>query len=173
MLNNNTAVHRLLSKMSTLLLASFVACFAGCQQNPVPTTSVSVQVTIDDEPLADARVVMVPGINGDNGVRYPIAFGLTDEQGKCVLQTTDGSNQLATLRYDVFVSKPVEMKQSPLVIYQGTALEKLIGETEMSMFEQHADVVPMTYNRFSTISVDVEANQFPFELTLELESRSP
>lgn len=64
----------------------------GCNQG-YQLADVSGQVTLDGEPLANARIVLeplLPSGNQSREVRGPLSSGKTDEEGRFVLETEDG-----------------------------------------------------------------------------------
>ena len=72
----------------TLLLLALVGCGGG----EYPLANVSGVVTLDDNPLAGARVRFQPIHSGDSINAGPGSFGRTNEEGRFQLETIRGDN---------------------------------------------------------------------------------
>ncbi len=105
-------IKRTLHIVLHILLVLFSVSLVGCQAKDDPFVEVSGVITTNGKPLADASVMFVP-IRATNsaGDFNPIAFGITDEEGKYQLSRPGGvTGAFVGMNY-VLVSK-----REPLVL---------------------------------------------------------
>ena len=80
--------------MKSHLTYGLVACalmgvHAGCRSSDFEIVPVSGVVTLDGQPLANARLSFNPRAVGNNLRAGPDSFGKTDQQGRFQLETID------------------------------------------------------------------------------------
>lgn len=92
-----------------VVMAAAVAIAAGCKGgSKLNTVPVTVKVTLDGAPLADATVSFLSESQTD--AVSSTAFGKTDAEGVCKLQTLDGSKMAEGAKpgkYQVTIAKMV------------------------------------------------------------------
>lgn len=99
-----------------VLAATTITLSVGCDPDwpsAHSTCEVRGQVTLDGEPLVDAKVVFVPQKVKANGEILKLASGVTDNRGEFSLEVnSDDSNQIRHDRYRVIISKRVNQQES-------------------------------------------------------------
>ena len=72
-----------------LLMFAVVASLCGCNSSKFDLAPVSGVVTLDGEPVADARVIFEPQRTGQEALSAgPSSNGVTDDEGRFTLETT-------------------------------------------------------------------------------------
>jgi len=90
--------------------------FSGCgteQSDSTSTIIVKGRVLLDDVPLAGARVTFIPIAPTDSSLvdMPPMAYGVTDAEGKYTLQQADGTDGVAKGQHTVIISKPIKQDE--------------------------------------------------------------
>jgi len=80
---------RLIRWCPVIILTATIAA-AGCGSQPFDLAPVSGRVTLDGQPVADAKVLLLPA-NRKQPVAGPASVGVTDQDGQYVMQTTGTS----------------------------------------------------------------------------------
>ncbi|MCL2004998.1 MAG: carboxypeptidase-like regulatory domain-containing protein [Planctomycetaceae bacterium] len=146
----------------TITILTAFAMVAGCG-NRLGTINVTGTVTFDGQPLAGANVNFSPQTEGEG---LP-AFGVTDANGRYVLQTLMGDVDAGTTPGTYLVTI-IKMEQSEVTV------RALDGGTTSDPFggtpPPPRSVIPERYNQTSTsgFTATVErgsSNVFDFDLT--------
>jgi hypothetical protein len=140
---------------SKILLASGILLLAGCGGSDGPELiDVSGVVTMDGSPLANASVGFLPLGEGVGGTSP--SYALTDEDGHYVLQYSLSRDGALPGKYKVQISshQVADPDASPPV-------------------EAQAEVVPIQYNRETTLEIDVPSDSYDFALKSEGEIYQP
>jgi hypothetical protein len=145
-----------------VLLSLLALAMTGCDPDwPSHGKSSRVvgEVTLNDQPLVDARVVFLPKAMRINGLFVPSSFGTTDAQGVFKLKTGYDNELIPFGDYTVLISKMVEVSSNDNT-----------GD-DASDDRVRREVVPGQYNRHSILTYELstqEAFDRPsFELTSE------
>lgn len=165
--NNTKGDAMRISKLySILLLAVSLAAVVGCGGASVKTEMVTGLVTLDGEPVANAKITFAPNV-GSLG-----AYGNTDETGHYTLTTQGGApNKGAVVgEYKVAIVKQENVAPTP-------SLEEVqkASETGEDIYKKYpaewVDIVPARYTvpvtSGLTASVQSGKNVFDFALTSE------
>ena len=134
-----------------LMLCLFL--LVGCGGSEFPVAPVSGTITLDGQPLADARIGFEPRQIGSNPLSGPGSYAKTDAQGHYVLKTLDGQRGAVVTTHDVWIRTSVAPAQRGLEV-----------------FEPAAEQIPPRYNDETTLSFPVPAegtDQANFALTTE------
>lgn len=155
------------------LLSIFALVTMGC--NPASSSQqarqvrVSICVTLDDAPLKDARVALIPKtFRTASGVLIPLATGLTDQDGCCVLKSAD-REYVTSADYSVVISQPLPLNEWAKQRF----LPPRASTGRVNLFANPRDVVPSSYNIHSQLIVTVPNDENDFTTTIELQSRCP
>jgi hypothetical protein len=163
-------------KRTSVMISLALIIWTGCNSNwstPTGTAKVQGKVTLDGSPIHQAKIIFVPNtLRNPAGKLMPLAFGLTDEEGKFEMKYSDGVDQLMSGTYTVVISKKNENTNRR----QNTALawetENYILPDDVAKFESFQnseDVFPAVYNSDSILVFEVtksaEANEAKFELS--------
>lgn len=135
------------------LLSSLLLIAAGCGGESYPVAPVSGQVTLDGQPLADARIGFEPRRQGNNPNAGPGSYAKTDAQGRFELQTLKDEKGAVVTTHDVWIRTFV-------------APADRSGE----IIESQPEKVPARYNDATTLTFTVPAegsDQANFALTSE------
>lgn len=160
------------------LLILFWLLLVGCEiQSARPVAKlefcnkVTGRITLDGEPLENARVLFIPVVYAiDERQTLPLASGVTDQDGRFELSHKRGEQNspgAALGLYSVLVSKPVaplETKE-PAQPEESKAKEKL-GPNQVMVTIQ-PDQIPERYNLKTTLPAKItsaSAQEFEFEL---------
>ncbi len=163
-----TAANRLPRRAATVrrflvgLVGLMLLTAAGCRDaRPGPTFRQDAAgiVKLDDQPLAGARVVLIP-VNPELGVHWKMSYGLTDEQGQFQLKTRDGKPGVWSGRHLVIISKPLPRPDDALAPF-------------MREFMRPIDEVPEMYNRLSELEIEIPPSGEIDALNFELSSIDP
>ena len=135
--------------------------------------SVCGQITLDGEPLMNAKIVFVPQKLMDRSREViPMAYGMTDDKGKFKLPWSDGTARIKEGDYRVIISKQIketdgqQFRLSDLV----DEFENLVPD-EFAMFRNKVlrdELLPERYNENTilTFKVDPERSKTAdFDLT--------
>ena len=149
----------------------------GCDSPQTATTispSVSGRITLDGEPLMNAKIVFVPQKLMDQFREViPMAYGVTDDKGKFKLTLSDGSSKIHDGDYRVIISK--QMRDSD---EQRLRLSDLVDEFEnlvpadFTMFGNQGirdELLPERYNENTILTFKVKpggSKSADFDLTL-------
>ena len=160
------------------LLILFGLLLGGCEiQTARPAArlelcnQVTGQITLDGEPLENARVLFIPVVYAiDEHQTLPLASGVTDQDGRFTLSHKRGEQNLpgaALGLYSVLVSKPAAPPetQKPAEPDVAETKEKL-GPNQVAVTIQ-ADQIPERYNLKTTLRAEItstSAQQFDFDL---------
>ena len=127
-----------LSAIVTLLVG-------GCQQAPQSKVApVSGTVYLDGQPVENVKVLFVPIDRGISGNEGPIAFAVTDANGKYTLAHREGGNGAAVGRNQVWLTtRRVEKKKD----------EEGVAQT----VETKEELIPPRYNKSTELVFDVSA----------------
>ncbi len=89
---SETLIERLREKRrkAFVLYAILALVLGGCDASPFDVAPVSGRVTLDGEPLANAKIAFSPMMQSDSPVVGPGSIGKTDEQGRYTLETFHG-----------------------------------------------------------------------------------
>ena len=147
----------------------------GCGSPNTPAVvapTVSGEITLDGESLANAKVVFVPQKLMDRHREViPLAYGLTDENGKFELTLSDGSTGIHEGDYRVIISKRVEKSDG-----QRLRLSDIVEEFEslvpdgFTMFRNQVlrdELLPERYNENTILIFKVEPG--PSKLTADFD----
>ena len=146
-----------------ILVGLAVSTGAGCRETrpgPVFRNDLAGTVMLDEQPLAGARVLLIP-LDPDLGVNWKMSFGLTDDQGKFELKTRDGKRGAWSGRHLVVISKPLPRMDD-------AAFMEFVPE-----FATPIDEVPEMYNRHSELEVDIPPDGEVQALNFNLSSIDP
>jgi len=86
-----------------ILTGFLVLATAGCGGRQYPLAPVSGRVTLDQVPLADARVGFEPIRQGDQLNAGPGSYGTTDTEGRYRLVSLDGAEGAVVGRHRVWI----------------------------------------------------------------------
>lgn len=151
------------ARLAVAIAGMIVLSVTGCGEprpSPVFRKDLAGIVMLDDQPLAGARVLLVP-LNPDLGVDWKMSFGLTDDQGKFELKTRDEQPGAWSGRHLVIISKPLPRTDD-------AALAEFIPE-----FARPIDEVPERYNRLSELEIEIPPNGEVQALNFNLSSIDP
>ena len=159
--------------LTSLLLRGVIACsllsaFGGCSKGPakpdnIPDlTPVTVTVTYNGQPVAEASVLLSP-ISGQFA-----AAGTTDSAGKAVMKTDGMYDGVAPGEYRATITKreklDVDLGETPEDPAQLAAYEEKLASMPVP---KH--LIPEKYSSFSTSGLTVTvAGGAPLEETFEL-----
>jgi hypothetical protein len=131
--------------MHKALVAGITLLALGCGEggSDLDLNEVSGTVTMDGQPLPDARVIFTP-----KGGGRP-AYGMTDDSGNYTLQFTSTGEGAQAGEYIVMISTFIGPEQDP-----DTGL----------MTEPVPEKVPQTYVRNSTLTATVPSESYNFDL---------
>lgn len=157
---------------SCSLIVVTLGCESDSQSARVPTGKSAVEgsIKLDGEPVDEARVIFMPmGLSADNETQ-PMAFGLTDTEGKFKLKTGADQTRIQAGDYRVIVTKnPLflerEMKKSEI---GSEDYESLITNLDVSTEE-----IPLLYNRYSDLKFTVTNSYVPLQAKFELTNADP
>lgn len=160
---------------TAILISVFALATLGCNPSSssqqVRQVRVSICVTLDNAPLKDARVALIPKtFRTATGDLIPLATGLTDQDGCCVLKSAD-RKYVTSADYAVVISQPLPLKEWAKQRFLPPRLGAPIGG--VNLFANPKDVVPSSYNIHSQLSVTVPNDKDDFTTTFELQSRCP
>lgn len=141
----------------------------GCLPNKAVVHRVEVhgQLTLDGEPIADARIVCIPihPITRERRDR-PLAEGLTDSQGKFSLRSLGQPGAVSGWHY-LLVSKRVPQQDStPPVDPQITSRDP-VEAPRLEQFERDDELFPAYYNYQTRLRFRVP-EQGPAQIDLNL-----
>lgn len=125
--------------------------FVGCNEAPYDFAPVSGVVTLDGEPLVDARVTFMPKRQGNSLVSGPDSVGRTDSEGRFELETITGYSGAIVGKHTVRLS----------------TLKQKVAEDGETFLETSPELVPAHYNSASKLVAEVPSNggdDFAFEL---------
>ena len=145
-----------LRPLSLFALSLSLFALAGCGGEHFDVAPVSGVVTLDGQPLADARVGFEPRRKGDNPNAGPGSYAKTDAAGRFELKTLDGQNGAVVTTHDVWIRTFI-------------APADRSGE----IIEAAAERVPAKYNDATTLTFDVTpegTDQAKFNLLSEPET---
>jgi len=121
------------------LLVSVAAaslCLTGCSEEKFPLVPVSGRVTLDGEPLPDARVAFEPIAAEGESMAGPGSYATTDSQGRYSLKTLDGRTGAVVRKHRIKIGT----HQAPAT-RAGTEMPKI------------NEKVPESFNRDTTFDV--------------------
>lgn len=123
--------------VSTICVAGLLWATAGCSQGPQLVT-VEGQVTLDGKPLADASVIFRPAAGGRPSI------GRTDEEGRYVLQFTEGQQGALVGSHAVSITTYIEADED---------------STDPLIRSGQKETLPPTYNSQTTLRVDLDSSK--------------
>ncbi len=136
--------------MAVLMLTT-AACDTSQLLNPGHRKRVTLTVTLDGQPVDQARVVFIPQrLHNDQGRLIPLAFGVTDKAGKCKLKTADDSEMLDAVQYRCVVTKPKPALVKPIHLARDAFDWQL-----RAMWSAQPNEIPDQYNLHSRLAVDL------------------
>ena len=94
--------------LCSILAALVIVAMTGCDpdfRTPNQIAAVQGNVTLDGDPVSDARVVFIPLTVREGKTDIPFAFGTTDAKGKFELSMSDGKTGAFVGSYSVVISK--------------------------------------------------------------------
>ena len=145
--------------VSLLPLLFSLLLFAGCGGEHFAVAPVSGVVTLDGEPLANARIGFEPRRQGDSPNAGPGSYAKTDDQGRYTLKTLDGRSGAVITTHDVWIRTFV----AP-------------ADRSGKLIEAAPERVPARYNDATTLTftVDEEGSaEANFDLTSTPEESTP
>ncbi len=133
------------------------------------------QVTLDGAPVGGAKVVFMPiRYFSSSGNVLPLAFGLTNAEGKFELQYADETKELTAGKYNVIISKTKKPDgDSVPVDFSGLASELVPPAFLNSPLCGDTELIPAIYNRESTLIYTIEASPKVVQAQFELSSVDP
>ena len=150
----------------------------GCSDPNVDIVYVDVKLRIllNDQPLTDANVMLVPRkLHDSTGKVTPFSMGTTDQHGQCAPQPTahlENQNYAVGISpgvYSVIISKPLpanKPREKNFLPQEGN----FTGEWEL--FAANPNEVPACFHRSDTLTLEIPKVQ-TFEHQFELQSRCP
>jgi hypothetical protein len=141
-MQRNVELPRWLTAIAFASLTLFPSC--TWQASPkVEVAPVSGAVRLDGQPVENVKVLFVPIDRHETGSRLPLAFAVTDENGRFTLAHTGGENGAVTGRNQVWLTtrrtEPTKQGES-----------ESPGVTEIS-----PELLPARYNRATELVFDV------------------
>ncbi len=150
--------------------------FSGCG-NEAPQTPDSVEVVgevkLDDELIADAKIVFIPRSLMDRQQHETrLAYGTTNEKGRFELKLADGSSEIRPGEYRVILSKHQQKSsRPPLLADLKTQFPGLVpNEGIANQFAGYLpdEVFPPRFNQNTELVVKIDAeltvNTIKFDL---------
>ena len=133
---------------AVLAIGLMVLTLAGCDSMFVSKTKVvpvSGRITLDDEPLAHAKVLFVPVVekNQDNLLNV-VSYGVTDEMGGFILQLDAGGDGAVIGKHIVFITTRQEEA--------GSKVDSAGKEFQLAQCDEK---VPARYNRDTQLTYHV------------------
>lgn len=162
-----------------LVALLFVGALTGCRplaREPLELSQASFEFKLDGQPLSDAQIIFLPKLSEDSQGRYlPWSYGITDQNGRLELRTSERSLGVVPGTHWVIVSRQanrvpekVDVAGDPLAVLDETVWDSIqIANTLES------EQVPKQFNWPTRLQIEVPAgqtNQVPvsIELTSEL-----
>lgn len=149
-------------------------CYPDWPEQP-STAMVHGVVLLDDSPLSQAKIVFLPlSLRSNDDELMPIAYGMTDTDGKFELAYSNGTRELAAGTYTVMISKVKQDTDG-----DGNSLEpwreELLPDSVagLSAFKEQGELIPSIYNRDSTLTYEVQASPSIIRPKFELSSVDP
>ena len=134
-----------------VLMLTIVACDTSQLLNTADRKRVTLTVTLNGQPISQARVVFIPQrLHNDQRRLIPLAFGVTDEAGKCKLKTADDSEMLDAVQYRCVVTKPRPATVTPIHLGRDAFDWQL-----RAMWSAQPNEIPEQYNLHSRLAVDL------------------
>ncbi|QDT69238.1 hypothetical protein MalM25_21720 [Planctomycetes bacterium MalM25] len=97
--------HRLFARRLPVIGLIGLTCIClGCQRSPFEFAPAAGVVTLDGEPLANARVTLGPQRQGDSLVAGPDSSGVTDAEGRFILTALSGETGAVVGSHKVRIS---------------------------------------------------------------------
>jgi hypothetical protein len=151
-------------KLIYLSLFFAVVFVTGCD---APQTALTVapqirgKITLEGEPLANAKVVFVPQkLMSELREVIPLAYGLTDEEGSFDLKLSDGSVNVGKGDYRVIISKRIEPGQENLRLADLADDFGNLIPGEFAMFRDNIvrdELLPVRYNENTILTFKVDS----------------
>ncbi len=145
--------------LSLLFAAVFVT---GCD---APQTALTVapqvrgRITLEGEPLANAKVVFVPQkLMSELREVNPLAYGLTDEEGSFELNLSGGSVNIGKGDYRVIISKRIDPGQENLRLADLADEFGNLVPDDFAMFRDKIvrdELLPVRYNKNTILTFKV------------------
>jgi len=137
---------------------------AGCYPDwPEHAGSAVVQgtITLDGAPVGDAKIVFVPKkLYASETNLLPIAYGSTDATGRFDLAYSDGVKEIRAGTYEVIVSKigsaNDELDEQDNVLPNSGLIPDSLKS--MHVFSNRGELIPIDYNRQSTLTFEIVAS---------------
>ena len=156
-----------MTKKIILILSLCVCILGGCSATSVDVAQVSGVVTLDGEPVANARVMFYPVAGGPRS-----SNATTNEKGEFKASTFGVYDGALIGHHAVTVSKVDEAafpKIDPNEGYSGKAYEQMMSPSALKKNAKPKMILPEKYSKKETsgIEVDVvkgEKNNFPLNL---------
>lgn len=128
----------------TVFFYVLVSFSFGCNNSPYELAPVSGTVTLDGEPVAQARVIFEPSRTGEDALTAgPSSNGLTDEAGRYTLLTTVNEDEGAVIgSHTITIS--TYLGQSDRSKDTGQVIRK--------------EVIPARYREAGALTFDVPSN---------------
>jgi len=151
--------------LAPLLALSF--SLAGCERTApskgrlVPVSGV---LRLDGEPVADARIVMIP-LNPTHGIDWQLSYGQTDREGRYEMKTRDGRTGVLVGPQLVVISKPDPAGRSNAGFLPEFLREPAFATTH--------DEFPTFYNRESSLQFVVSPEEKGISVDWDLTSIDP
>ena len=154
-----------------LLVLGLISC-CGCYPDwpeHAGTAEVHGDVTLDGMPINKAKVIFLPmNLHGANEKIVPLAYGLTDAEGKFVLEYSDHGKDVIAGKYTVMITK-TEERSGPAILNQPFPSNQVFSTEKLpdllpdsvlglSKFDEQGELIPAIYNLNSTLVYEVIAS---------------
>jgi len=164
--------------LACLTLSLLMAANAGCNSDSreqAGTAKVHGEITLDGLPVDQAKVIFLPvDLRSRTGKLMPLAFGLTNSDGKFELKYSDGVDELIAGKYTVIISKAKENQTKAENDARSWDTNLLPGDVgQFENFKNPDDLFPTIYNRDSILVYDVKASATIDHAKFELSSIDP
>ena len=142
-----------------------LTAISGCGIEPLKTTEVSGNVTLDGEPVEEAMVIFVPHqIVDSTNRKIPISYGVTDKEGNYKLKRMGSGSGAPVGLHMVLIkksksgsAKSVDDERNSEILDE---IENAINEKMQSLFAgpsaRDDELIPAIYNRRSILDFDVK-----------------
>lgn len=159
-----------------VLVSILLASVSGCQTPDPPTfvkTSVAGRVTLNGEPVYDAKLVWIPeSLRDQFRNAMPLAYAVTDAEGKFQLSMANEETRILPGRYRVIISKPVREPDQSFLLNLDPNLESLLPDSIKPVIAGNdIDVFPAQFNRDSDLVIEVKSDRERHNLNLDFVNR--
>ena len=138
------------------------------------TTDVVGTVFLDGQPVEGAKVVFIPMKSIDDSGRVQnFSYATTDAEGEFALKRANGDPGAVTGRHRVIISKRMKPDNPVGSGFDGILQDLLSASGKSLLWQSPDELVPIIYNRQSSLTFDVDASLKQVEANFDLSSVDP